>query len=250
MPSVVEGKFVAEAGENISAKEAVYIAGDGKMYKALADVRAHLAMGLCEDTVSLGESCWVYTQDYLGGFTSLTPGDVYYLSQETAGAITNDEPTSGLFQPLGTAQSSSILMVKVDKANAYVTASKCAASLKMEYAESDGVSGKTGTDYSQKVRLSFTATACDYLIMWSAEVNTSHSGTSVMNRVQINDETTIYETNWKPDEADINGWGPISGMKKVTMSEGSVNVDFDYASSTGHKQVSIRKAKISALKVA
>ena len=59
------------------------------------------------------------------------------------------------------------------------------------YEESDGNSSTTGTGLTQKVKLTFTAEAADYLISYSAEGFSADSGTRVEMQLEQDDTTTL-----------------------------------------------------------
>lgn len=119
----------------------------------------------------------------------------------------------------------------------------------VEYDESNGESSTTGTSWSQKLRLNFTANAADYLIQWYAEVKCTHGQAKVKTRIQEDDTTTLGETDWNPETGNNDGWGPISGFVKTSLTAASHDFDLDFATSSNGKSVSVRKARITAMEL-
>lgn len=116
------------------------------------------------------------------------------------------------------------------------------------YAEDSTTTNNTSTTYYQKLRLTFTAVAGDYLINYSGEVSASNNATSVFTRVELDDTTTLGEHNWAPDTTTNLGFGPIAGFKKVTLTAGSHDIDFDFAASTpGGNTVSMKNVRLCAM---
>ena len=111
---------------------------------------------------------------------------------------------------------------------------------------SEGNSSTTGLSLVQKVKLTFTALASDYLISWSAEVNSTDSGTRVNVVVEQDDTTTLSDTDWNPDGNAGTGYGPHSGFAIVTLTAASHDFDIDFASTQSGKSVQIRRARITA----
>jgi len=80
--------LAVEAGENLTAGNAVYIGSDGKAYKTKADDMTKVDFkGFVRETVSTGVTAYIVHSLHADGFTSLTAGAIYYLST-TAGEIT------------------------------------------------------------------------------------------------------------------------------------------------------------------
>jgi len=114
------------------------------------------------------------------------------------------------------------------------------------YAESLSNQLRTATNFAQKVRLTFTATADDYLIFWSAEYN-SADGQNTGIRVQVDDTTTIADQDGQ--HVGVDSWGTFSGFKKITLTAASHNIDMDWASENSGQDVRIRNASLVAYRV-
>ena len=121
--------------------------------------------------------------------------------------------------------------------------------LAIDSAVSEGNSSTTGTSFVQKVKLTFTALASDYLISWYAEVNSTDSGTRVEVQVEQDDTTVLATTDWNPDESSGTGYGPQSGLAIVTLTAASHDFDIDFSSSQGGNSVQIRRARIVATQI-
>jgi hypothetical protein len=114
--------------------------------------------------------------------------------------------------------------------------------------EDNGTSNTTNTSYQQKLRLELNdIEGGAYIVFWAASVMSSDSGTRVQTRAQHNDSTTLGETDWHPETSSNEGYGPISGFAKVTLTPGNHYFDLDFSSSQSGKTVSIRRASLLAM---
>lgn len=113
-----------------------------------------------------------------------------------------------------------------------------------EYAESDGISATTSTTPQEKLSLTFTAVAGDYMIQMTAEIQTTDSGTRVECRVQVDDTTDLMDIDDGPDSSQTIGYGSIAMLKKVTLTAASHDIDLDFNSSESGKIVRIKNARI------
>jgi hypothetical protein len=76
------------AGELITAGEAVYVSGDGFLYRAsAADIASAQTAGIAIDTGNAGTLIRVNADAIYYGYTNLTPGEGHYLSVATSGLI-------------------------------------------------------------------------------------------------------------------------------------------------------------------
>lgn len=80
------------AGEALSAGDYVYINGAGEARLASAAPAGNAAIGFVLDTVIATASVDVYFDGMNSGLAGLTTGDQYFLSDVTAGGITNTAP--------------------------------------------------------------------------------------------------------------------------------------------------------------
>lgn len=131
-----------------------------------------------------------------------------------------------------------------------VTAAETADCLLPVYwGASDVEDSTTAVTWQQKLRLSFTSEAADYLVTWFAEIASMHSGTQVDYQVEQDDTTTLSAGNTNPDGTASTGWGSVGGQAKVTLTAATHTFDLDYQSSTTGKQVKIRRGRIVAFKI-
>jgi len=118
--------FEATAGENLSQRDAVYVSDGtgvdsgrtaGRLYKCDVGVtngsRRSGFTGFVATTVLSGATATVVAHGLLGGFTSLSEGDTYYVDPTTPGAITGTKPnTSGQYlAPVGLAVSATQVLI-------------------------------------------------------------------------------------------------------------------------------------------
>jgi hypothetical protein len=101
---------ILPASENLSAGNIVNVwndSGTAKVRKADGSDAGKFAVGFVLSSVNLGENATVYFEGTITGLTSLTPGDIYWLSDTTPGGTTNTAViTSGsILQPIGYAVS-------------------------------------------------------------------------------------------------------------------------------------------------
>ena len=115
------------------------------------------------------------------------------------------------------------------------------------YNSSDGESLTTSGAYSDKVILTFTPSLTgDYLITASAEL----SGSSVTYDVRVRmiiDGTTYSSSMWQPDEANM--WESFFTSKVINLGSGSHTIRIQYSSENFAQTVTIRRARIMALKL-
>lgn len=110
-----------QAGGTVTNGNAMYIDSSGNVQNAKADAAAtSTAIGICvgvpqagQTTAASGERVTVVVIGPVGGFSSLTPGAVYYIDSSTAGAITATAPTgAGVWaKSIGYAKSATELFV-------------------------------------------------------------------------------------------------------------------------------------------
>ena len=89
--------FNTTAFENVAEGDALYMrSSDGKVGKASASngslENCHV-IGLADKTVSANDECTVVTAGVKTMPSTVDPGDIYYLSPTTAGAITTTVPS-------------------------------------------------------------------------------------------------------------------------------------------------------------
>ena len=101
-------------GEVVSISDALYLAADGKWYKARGDVQRQPSWGLAVDAGILDEEI---RMQRIGPFTDVawtwTPGKEVWLDDTTAGALTQIKPVANA-QFMGMALAATILMLAPD----------------------------------------------------------------------------------------------------------------------------------------
>ena len=116
--------FTAQAGEAISAGDAVALGSDGKLYKANAATGADQqvpCVGIAETDADAGDYVTVLREGKVGGYSNLTPGAPVYLG-ETDGAVTATAPSdSGDYvQTLGQAVSATEFILNIENVGSTV----------------------------------------------------------------------------------------------------------------------------------
>lgn len=108
--------YAITLGEDVAFGEALYIAADGKAYKATASGSRDQAtvQGLAVENGSSGDVIQLALAGGLIGYGGLTPGAEYFLSASTPGGITVTPPSGAghYVTKAGEALSASVLMVK------------------------------------------------------------------------------------------------------------------------------------------
>lgn len=106
------------ADEALSARDVLYISAADNVSKAIADnTSASYAMGLAKAAAADTNPVQVQSEGVLTGFSGLTPGSRYYLSDITAGAITSTIPTSSgkTIVQVGYAKSATALHIHIEQ---------------------------------------------------------------------------------------------------------------------------------------
>ncbi len=118
-----------------------------------------------------------------------------------------------------------------------------------DYAESENQSSTTNTSYQRKLRLiTSSLPAGNYKIEWYYEWKFSNGNFEFKHRVQIDDTTTLKETETTP--RSVGDWQGCSGFKSEVMLDSGVhNIDMDYCTSKSNKTAYIRRARIEIWRV-
>lgn len=106
------------ADEALSARDVLYISAADNVSKAIADnTSASYAMGLAKAAAADTNPVQVQSEGVMTGFSALTPGARYYLSDVTAGAITSTIPTSSgkTIVQVGYAKSATALHIHIEQ---------------------------------------------------------------------------------------------------------------------------------------
>lgn len=108
------------------------------------------------------------------------------------------------------------------------------------YGESEGASSTTSRTYQRKLRVTFTAKAKDYLVLFSCEVRRFNRNGEF--RVQVDNTSTLVECEYRNGGYDLK-----SGFQRLTLTAGSHDVDVDYRTTKNGRTVYIRRARITVL---
>lgn len=103
------------AGEDLAAGDMVYVSGSGEVSKAVATSEVgHVAIGAAKAAAMSGSDAVIVIQGVVEGYTGLTAGSLYYLS-ETAGEVTDTAPTDegSYVLPVGVAITDTSLAINV-----------------------------------------------------------------------------------------------------------------------------------------
>lgn len=77
-----------QAGEPVSARDAVYVSSGGFLFKASGATQAEsVAVGVALDAGGTGALLRVNADSIVNGFSGLTPGETLYLSIDTPGSV-------------------------------------------------------------------------------------------------------------------------------------------------------------------
>jgi hypothetical protein len=107
----------------------------------------------------------------------------------------------------------------------------------------------TTTDWTQKLRVSFSATlGVRYLIQWYFEMN-AYTGEDIDARVQLNDTTDIAVVHFKSSDYSTLWNGGDGGMYFSDSLSGTIDVDIDYKNGYGANDKKIRRARILVTRV-
>jgi hypothetical protein len=115
------------------------------------------------------------------------------------------------------------------------------------YNEDEGESTRTATSYTQKLRLTFTAQAADYMLDWSYEYRSDEGEKPTNVRVQLDDSETLWDVG-EESEKGKNDYSGRSGFCRRALTAGGHNLDLDFASGKSGKTVRIRRVRLRAWK--
>lgn len=204
-------KYDVIAGEDLGDRKVVYLSNVDEAKLAKADSETTLpAIGFTDGSALNGETIRVVTNDLLDKFTSLVAGDSYYLSQVSAGEITNVKPSSGIIIRLGVAKSSTELDIHI---------------LKIETKENIGLGNVDNTSDLDKPISSATQTGLD------GKSNTGHPHVeSDITDLSHTDDNAVHD----------NVPGEINSItEKVTPVNADILIIEDSADSNNKKKLQI-----------
>jgi len=115
--------------------------------------------------------------------------------------------------------------------------------LNFQEAEEAGPISTTSKNFSEALTLiTSSLPPANYKVGWCFEWNMSNSSYPFVCRVQVDDTTTLMETNIRTPDA--NSWNVLSGHKCIDLTSGSHDIDVDFKSSKNGKTASIRNIRL------
>ena len=114
--------------------------------------------------------------------------------------------------------------------------------------ESEGTT--TSSSYVQDWRFAPTLEQAKYVVWFGAELSGSSTTYYSGARVQIDDTTTIAETQFEIESASNDEWLQIGGVYFLNNgSAGTVNFDFDFFSEAGGATAKLRRKRVILMKI-
>jgi hypothetical protein len=116
---------------------------------------------------------------------------------------------------------------------------------------SETESTTTSTSWQRKLRLALSdLEAGKYRIDWYYEWAYDNGNFQFKSRVQIDDTDTYMEQEVRPTPASTDKYRDATGFAYMNLTSGDHDVDLDYCSSKNGKTSYIRRARISARRIA
>ena len=192
--SVIGSQYKVTAGEDLGSKKAVYLSGSNEVKLACANSESTIpCIGFTEHSADVTNIVTVYTNDVLDGFSNLTPGAEYYLSQDStsAGEITATKPTTGIIIRVGVAKTSSELDIHILRLHVFDP--------EYHYASSLSESSTTSTEWQEKLQyLVPSVPAGKYKTSFTAELKRSGPTGPCDCRLIVDDSEHAIGMNDKP----------------------------------------------------
>lgn len=235
------------AGEDMGADKAVYISASNEGKLAKADSESTLpCLGFTTAAVSNGDNAVIQTNGVLGGFSDLTFGSEYYLSQTNAGEITAQKPPWGIIVSAGTARNSTELDINIIRfPNVFGT--------EYQYAESLGESSTTATTWQEKMDINISSVPSgSYKIVWSFEWSFSRTtGTGANFGIHVDwGALTLSETEMMPNQTYGNGaYYQSSAFGRTDLNAGNHKVAINFMAGGTNSIAYIRRAKLEVWRV-
>lgn len=114
-------------------------------------------------------------------------------------------------------------------------------------AESEGQSLNSTTGFLEKIKLTFTPAAGDYLIQWYYEFSRSSNNNSVEVIVDLDDSTELSLVTQFISTGD--DFVSQSGFIKVQLLGGTHDIDIDFRKISGAGDAIIRKARLLVFRI-
>jgi hypothetical protein len=241
-------KYIVTAGEDLGARKTVYISGSNEVKLACADSEDTLpCIGFTERPALQNDDVLICTNDILSGFSGLTPGGEYFLTQDStaAGEITLIKPTSGIVISVGIAKTTTELDVHLLRLQNFF-----GEEYNYYYGSSEGESSTTSEEWQEKLDISPTGIpAGTYKVGWNFEWSFSRFTSPGANfGVHIDwGAITLTESEAVPSKNGLYGDGCFyssSGFMHVDLDAGNHKVALNFHAGGGGSITYIRRARL------
>jgi len=239
--------YLMTAGEDLDINKPVYISGSDEVKSAQADSELTIpCVGFTIHSALLGESVQIQTNGTLSGYTGLTPGVEYFLSQDTSGGIVDVRPTSGIIYSLGVARTSTELDIHLQQLTLFP---------EFFSAESEGEWSTTSASWQEKLDINTGGIpAGTYRFSWFYEWCFSRAtNPGAGYGVHINwGAITLHEVNMVPSTNGIYGNGcfySCSGSGEKSLSAGSHKMALNFKANGDDSTAYIRRARLTMWRV-
>ncbi len=139
-----------------------------------------------------------------------------------------------------------IASATTQKSGLMSTADKTKLDALLEEYEFGGSSGESSTQldtFQQKYRMSKTVQGGRYRLRWGFTWSGSSTTVFVKARIQIDDNTVVWELTDKPRDTYTNGFrGSAGGMIEVNLSNGARTIDIEYCTADIQETAYIKDA--------
>ncbi len=243
----VPSEYIVTAGEDLGSRKAAYISGLNEVKLACANSEDTLpCVGFTEDTADSASEVTIWTNDVLDGFTDLTPGEEYYLSQDStaAGEITLVKPT-GIIVSVGVAKTTTELDIHLQR-----RAAGGVFGSEYQVVESDGLSSITGTiALQEKLRLDVIDLPLGkYRLSWNFDWLYSNTNNSFQARIEMDDYFIFYFMMTQEPQDASNEYNE-SGFNILTDFSGTHHFDLDYRTLNASHTAKILSARLEIWRV-
>ena len=250
---IVETKhstYQVTAMESIGDRKAVYISGSDEIKLAKADNENTIpCVGFSINSADSSQTVTVQTNDELDGFTGLVPGDEYFLSQATAGEITNTKPESGIIVSVGVAKTTTQLDIHIFRRSDSLVFSWYA------YNEVVTESSTTATTWQEKLDINVVGIpAGNYRIGWSFEwAYSTYNNPGANFGVHLDwGAITACEIEIMPSRFGTYGsgaYGLESGFWHGALTAGNHKIALNFMSGDSGQTAYIRRARLEIWRI-
>ncbi len=241
-------EYIVTAGEDVGSKKAVYLSGSDEVKLACANLESTVpCVGFTSTSALQGEEFKIFANDVLSGFSGLTPGGEYFLSQDStaSGEITTIKPTTGIVISVGIAKSSTELDIHIFR-RALETFGGY-----YQVEESNSVSAITGTTgFQQKLRLNVTELPIgNYRLSWQYDwmYSKDRSKNDFRVRIEMDDSSSVRTVSQESNSA--NKEYNESGYVILKDFSGSHYFDLDFGTNKSRYTAKLYNAKLEIWRV-